>query len=323
MKTVICSICGKEFKSERSLNGHMKVHKPDYENQKKRFAEQCKALAQEQYEKDKAEYDLNPLKCLVCGKPISFERAVKRHVKLCSPSCVVTWGNIHRDARSEEAKEKIRKGVTKFWKTAEGKQRIKEQTKIRICGFCGKEFIKKKGAHTSNKYCSTECSTNALSKKRIDKIVKDGGSNFSTKWELNYRDKLYKCDSLLEAAAIIWLIDNLNADNIERAQIILEFVASDNKTHRYNPDFLAKIGDETYIIEVKQDWDKTTKTNDWHRYSLFWEEKKKVLADYADENGYKWMWLNPNYDIEFRKLYRKIQRDKKLYNLTKIKNTQL
>lgn len=162
---------------------------------------------------------------------------------------------------------------------------------------------------------------NAISKKRIDKIVKDGGSNFSTKWNLNYNNNEYKCDSLLEAAAIIWLINSMGASQINRSEIVLEFIASDNKVHRYNPDFLARIGEDIYIIEVKQDWDKTTKTNDWHRYSLFWDEKKKVLADYASEQGYKWLWLNPNYNKDFKKLYRKIQLDKSLYNLTKINHS--
>lgn len=261
---------------------------------------------------------MNPQRCLVCNSIIDFERAVKKHVKCCTPSCVVKWGNLHRDKRSEESRQKTSEGVKRFWKTEEGKALSKKRIIIRTCKLCGKEFIKKKGQHTSHKYCSTECAMSAISKKRIDKIVKDGGSNFSTKWNLNYNNIDYRCDSLLEAAAIIWLINSMGASQINRSDLILEFIASDNKTHRYNPDFLAKIGEDTYIIEVKQDWNKTTKTNDWHRYSLFWDEKKKVLADYASEQGYKWLWLNPNYNKDFRKLYRKIQLDKSLYNLTKI-----
>lgn len=42
----VCSICGKVFNSERQLNGHMKVHKPEYEEQKRRQAENNKMKAE-------------------------------------------------------------------------------------------------------------------------------------------------------------------------------------------------------------------------------------------------------------------------------------
>ena len=295
----------------------MKVHKPAYEEQKRRFAEARKVEALMKRQKEEEEYNLNPHRCVVCNSIIDFERAIKKHVKCCSPSCVVKWGNLHRPPRSKESKMKTSKGLLRYWDSPEGQEASKKRVKTYICEMCGKEFRREKGKHKSRKYCSNECSFQALSQKRITKIVKDGGSNFSTKWTLNYRDKEYKCDSLLEAAAIIWLFENENATSISRADLILEFVASDNKVHRYNPDFFVAIGEDTFIIEVKQDWERTTKTEDWHRYSLFWEEKKKALAEYASEHGYKWLWLNPNYNKDFKKLYRKIQFNKSLYNLTK------
>lgn len=317
MESIKCEICGKVFDSKRKLSGHMKVHKPGYEEQKKLAAENARKRAKEQYEKDKAEYDVNPIKCLVCGTPLDFDKAIKRHAKFCSPSCIVTWGNLHRDTRSEESKNKTRESVTKYWKTEKGQKRIKEQKIIRICALCGKEFTKKKGMHRSNKYCSEECALTAISKNRIEKIVKDGGSNFATKWDLSYKGNDYKCDSLLEAAAIIWLIDKKNATSIKRSTTILEFVASDNKVHRYNPDLIAEIDNETWVIEVKQDREKSATSKGWERYCLFWDEKKKVLADYASENNYKWLWLNPQHDSEFKRLYRSVMLNKKLYNLTK------
>lgn len=42
----VCSICGKVFNSERRLNGHMKVHKPEYEEQKRRQVENSKRKAE-------------------------------------------------------------------------------------------------------------------------------------------------------------------------------------------------------------------------------------------------------------------------------------
>ena len=324
MDKIACPICGKLFDTQRSCNGHLKVHLDDYEEIKQRQIETSRRKAKERYEKLKAEYNLNPHKCLACGKPLDYDRAIKRRSKCCSYSCAVRWGNLHKKPRTEESKRKTSECLKKYYKDhpPETLSTIKgpriTPPKTWVCCECGKEF-KRKRVHKDKCYCSHDCGRKAARRKRMEKIIKDGCLNFVARWNLEYDNKNYRCDSLLEAASIIWLIDNKKALNLKRSELVLNFKSADGKQHSYNPDFEADFDGYHWIIEVKQNANHVpTKTLMWQRYLSFWEEKKNILEKYSSENNYKWLWLSPDNNKALKDIYRSIQKDKTIYKLTKI-----
>ena len=71
-------------------------------------------------------YDLNPTRCLHCGKPFPYS---KRHNKFCNQSCAASYNN---------------KGKNRW----EGKGKSKETN----CLYCGKPLGRKQF-----KYCSSKC----------------------------------------------------------------------------------------------------------------------------------------------------------------------
>ena len=123
----VCSICGKVFNSERQLNGHMKVHKPEYEEQKRRQAENNKRKYELIRKQKEEEYNKNPKLCVVCGKPLSYKQAIIYKSTTCSNSCGVSKGNRSRDGMSEKGKISIANGMKNFWKSEEGQERLRKK----------------------------------------------------------------------------------------------------------------------------------------------------------------------------------------------------
>lgn len=71
----------------------------------------------------------------------------------------------------------------------------------------------------------------------MQKILK-GNGNFSTKVGLfEYKGFAVECDSKLEAAAVVYLVDRCGAKRVERFRSILTFRDTDGHVHRFNPDF--------------------------------------------------------------------------------------
>lgn len=318
----VCNICDKIFNSKRQLNGHMKVHKPNYEEQKRIQAENKKRkyeLIRKQKEED---YNKNPKLCDVCGKPLSFKKAVIYKSTTCSNSCSVTKGNKKRNTMSEKTKFSIANGVKNFWKSEEGQERLKKRLEhdkkfaksyeAKTCPICGKEFVGTK------RTCSAECGFQMISQKRIQKIIKDGTSNKSSRYVLTYNDIDYRCDSKLEIAGVIFMIENLGFQKIERFVSILNFKDKKGNTRRYNPDFICYDGENTTIVEIKQDFNKITRDETFDNYRTFLNEKKEALQKFAEERGYKWLWLTPSFSIDFRKIYRSIISGKNSYTYKKL-----
>lgn len=296
-----CEVCGREFKNKMALQGHSRVHKSNFkisiENQK----EHSRKKLQKQIE----EYNKNPKKCLVCGKSLSY-RDFKRRNKGCSISCRTTLGNLGRTL-SEETKEKISISLKKTFKpkVLKRQEERNKNPKVYICKRCGKTFVTK----SLKKYCSDSCRLEALSKQRIKKILENGTSNKSTQLDFEYKGHFLKCDSKLEAAGLIYLIDELKASKIERFKSILSFKDKDNVNHRFNPDLFAIIDNKPYIIEIKQLWKNSITDNN---YNKFFEEKKKAIKLFAEERNYNWIWLDFNYDKKFKQIYNRLLRHKNL-----------
>lgn len=249
----VCSICGKVFNSERQLNGHMKVHKPEYEEQKRRQRETQRINAAIIRKQKEDNYYKNPKLCVECGNPLSYKQAITYKSKTCSLSCSVRHGNKQRGGHSENTKKAISNGM-KIWSSSiEGQKVIDTKRKYSVCPICGKEF------NNPNRYtCSAECGNQLISQKRIQKIIKDGTSNTSSRYILTYNGVEYRCDSKLEIAGIIFMIENMGVKHIERFTSILNFKDCKGKNHNYNPDFICEYEGKTIIVEVKQDDNKVT-----------------------------------------------------------------
>lgn len=309
----VCSICGKVFNSERQLNGHMKVHKPEYEDQNRRQRETQQTNAAIRRKQKEDNYYKNPKLCVECGNPLSYKQAVTYKSKTCSLSCSVAYGNKQRGGHSEKTKLAIANGMKKWASSNEGQKAIDTKRKYSICPVCGKEFN-----NPDRDTCSAECGNQLISQKRIQKIIKDGTSNTSSRYVLTYNGIEYRCDSKLEIASVIFMIEKMGIKQIERFTSILNFKDKNNRTHRYNPDFICKSDGKTMIIEVKQDDEKITDDESFENYKKFLKEKKETLKTYAEYKGYKWLWLTPSYDIELRRIYRSIISGKNSYIYRKI-----
>lgn len=309
----VCSICGKVFNSERRLNGHMKVHKPEYEEQKRRQVENSKRKAELLRKQKEEDYYKNPKLCVECGNPLSYKQAITYKSKTCSLSCSVAFGNKQRGGHSEKTKQAIANGMKRWTSSEEGKMLIDSKRKYTICPICGKVFN-----NPDVSTCSPECGFQLISQKRIQKIIKDGTSNTSSRYILTYNGEDYRCDSKLEIASVIFMIENMKLKRIERFTSILNFKDKNGRTRRYNPDFICDSDGETMIIEVKQDTEKITGGEDFKNYKMFLTEKKETLEKFCNERNYKWLWLTPSYDIELRRLYRRIISGKHNYTYTKI-----
>lgn len=309
----VCSICGKVFTSERQLNGHMKVHKPEYEEQNRRQKETQRTNAAIIRKQKEDNYYKNPKLCVECGNPLSYKQAVTYKSKTCSLSCSVAYGNKQRGGHSKKTKLAIANGMKKWASSNEGQKAIDAKRKYSICPVCGKEFN-----NPDRDTCSAECGNQLISQKRIQKIIKDGTSNTSSRYILTYNGEDYRCDSKLEIASVIFMIENMRLKRIERFTSILNFKDKNGRTRRYNPDFICDSDGETMIIEVKQDTEKITDGEDFKNYKMFLTEKKETLEKFCNERNYKWLWLTPSYDIELRRLYRRIINGKHNYTYTKI-----
>lgn len=309
----VCSICGKVFKSERQLNGHLKVHKPEYEEQNRRQRETQRTNAAIRRRQKEDDYNKNPKLCVECGKPLSYKQAVTYKSKTCSMSCSVAYGNKQRGGHSEKTKLAIANGMKKWASSDEGQKTIDTKRKYSICPICGKEFN-----NPNRDTCSSECGNQLISQKRIQKIIKDGTSNASSRYILTYNEVEYRCDSKLEIAGVIFMIENMGVKQIERFTSILNFKDSKGKNHSYNPDFICEHEGKTMIVEVKQDDNKVTNGESFENYKKFLKEKKEILKIYAEDKGYKWLWLTPSYDIELRRIYRSIISGKNSYTYKKL-----
>lgn len=122
-----------------------------------------------------------------------------------------------------------------------------------ICEVCGDEYF----GNMKSSTCSNICTNQLLSKKRSLNIIKNGTSNPMSKQEpFSYKFvNNIMCDSNLEKAAIIYLVDVFMADNIKRFKSLLSYYDGDIN-RRFNPDFYVTKDELVYIVEVKMNYSK-------------------------------------------------------------------
>lgn len=162
-----------------------------------------------------------------------------------------------------------------------------------FCKVCWKYT---KGNVTCSKFCQNEL----RSRDRSEYLLENWINNFSTKRELlQYKWIEIECDSKLEQAGIIYLLDIFWATKIERYKSILMFEDEFWVKRRFNPDFWVEKEWEIYIVEVKMLWSQTNE----HIYNKYIPQKKKRLEEFCKEKWYRSLWLDFNYDSKFTKIY--------------------
>jgi hypothetical protein len=119
---------------------------------------------------------------------------------------------------------------------------------------------------------------------------------------------IVSCDSKLEAAGVIFLVDHMGASKIDRCTSIINFKDDLNINHKFNPDFYVTTSDDRRIIvEVKQVWRQSPNIN---KYNRFFEEKREALINFSSSKGLESLWLDFDYDPAFQKIYRKLLKSK-------------
>jgi len=166
-----------------------------------------------------------------------------------------------------------------------------------ICEVCHNEFYH----FVKKKTCSKSCYKTSMSKHRVIWLKEHGTSNFATKQD-NFSYKFVcniSLNSILEKAAIIYLVDIFGATKIENFNQELFFIDENNVKHCFLTDFYVERNNEKFLIEVKMPWIGTSD----HIYNKYIPNKKKALEDYCRINGYHCLWLDLNYDEKFKKIY--------------------
>lgn len=239
--------------------------------------------------------------CKICKKEFSTDWRKDNGTKkkkpvpdFCSKNCANTR------TRSESSKRNISLGLKEYFKK---NPKLKKLHKLQ-CSVCGNVFEHK---NKTIKTCCISCKNYLLSIIRSQKLLLNGTDNFKTKQEsFTYKHiKNIMCDSKLEMAGIIYLVDIVKADEIENFNNILNFW--EGEAHRtYNPDFYVRKNNKRIICEVKMPWSKQSD----HIYNRTIPLKKQVLKKYCDEKGFEMMWLDYDYDPRFKQIYNRLIKNK-------------
>ena len=304
-------MCNKEFEKIMAFTGHKAWHV-------KRSGKDVESMRERnrvKKEKNTANYYLNPYTCKTCTKIIPYEKASTKRSELkngakytfCSSSCAAKFNNSNR-IMSEKTKKKISNTLLEKYNSLKdsAKYNLLKDSAIKIeiiCTVCASVFSCKKSK--IRKTCSKLCKDFASSLYRQQYLKENG--NFSTPREFfTYKDTNIEVDSNLEKAGIIYLTNILNANTIHRFNNII-YYKMNNKNKTYNPDFICRINEQTYIVEVKQKWISTSN----HIYNASIPYKKVALEKYCAEKGYKHLWLDFDTAPELKAIYRKILKDRK------------
>lgn len=117
-----------------------------------------------------------------------------------------------------------------------------------------------------------------------------------------YKEIEIECDSILERAAIIFLVDVLKVRTIERFRNLLSFW-KEGFRKTFNPDFWIEFSDgRRGIVEVKMKF----YPGHEYEYNATIPFKQKVLQEFCNERGYECLWLTFDYDRKLWDIYRNL-----------------
>ena len=179
--------------------------------------------------------------CLQCGKEL-----IGWQTKFCSNSCAATYNNIKRGSRSDESRKKISERLKAYYSYYSYYSLNKKQPPIRLCKYCGNEFIPtilKNNRYSSSKFCSSNCRNNFLSENSKNKNCGGYRENSAKNYKYGTYKNIY-CDSSWELAFVVWHLDH--NINIERCKEIRKYELNGN-TFNFHPDFVVN----NKIYEIK------------------------------------------------------------------------
>ena len=176
---------------------------------------------------------------------------------------------------------------------------------LSTCPICGKKFY---ASITKTTTCSQKCANVVISRKRIQKMIKDGSTGLSTFiGNYTYKNLTVRCESKLEVAALKVLIDEHNMTNVERPDFFIPYIDKNGIERNYYPDFISSDGDKKYLIEVKDESKKNKKKGYFNNIDI----KKEVFYDYCKNNNLIPIWMN-RYDFpNLSKVYRQTLKEMK------------
>lgn len=256
----------------------------------------------------KRDYDLNPKYCEYCGKKLPFE---KQNSKCCNQSCGSSLGNIKKNGHSKETKQKISKSlsnrnsninlVKKYYNNEIDINYIKQNNPnlIKICHYCGNEYIVKlrpnKNRLSNSNYCSDKCCFNAkslFSKELRQKEIELGTfQGWKSRNITSYAEKFWK-----------QVLDNNNIQYIREK--LIEYGNLRNG-ERYFLDFYIEVNNRKIDLEIdgKQHQYKDRKDTDSKRdiflTSLGIEVYRISWNEINSENGKRQMQEKINKFLEF------------------------
>lgn len=109
------------------------------------------------------EYELNPNKCLNCGKPLPYK---ERNKTFCNLSCSASYNNRQR---TKEVYEKVSKSLKEKYGTTSKPEKPKKPKKegikkeLLFCQWCGKPLTTKH----AKKFCSLACDAAFRNQQRL------------------------------------------------------------------------------------------------------------------------------------------------------------
>lgn len=243
MSKYICKYCGKEFDNSKQLGGHISCC-----SKNPNFIDRINKIKQTIQNKK----HLYTFKCEICGKEYQLELTEKmynkgKYKKTCSDKCAkqLTVKNTNTDNKLHKLKE-----------TLHYKNNIKHievsNTNNHTCEVCGKEYFYKKynpySTFNSEKYCSEECKKIGLHNKLSENAKKHGFGGYQPNSIKKHHHGKYcgiRCDSSWELAFLVYYKEH--DLYIDRCAEYRTYIGTDNKQHKYFPDFITDDG----IIEIK------------------------------------------------------------------------
>jgi hypothetical protein len=236
-----------------------------------------------------------------------FEGVTGEKALFCSRSCAATVNNTGRTI-TQEQREKVANSLNSYFESTTPEERLQTaktpkfcKIYYHVCTECDRKFIKNVKQRMT---CSPYCANSQNSRRMMDKIIGDSAGNFSLKQPgFTYKGVTVDCDSKLETAAVMYLIDVMGATSITRGTAILHYYDQQGGHHRFLPDFYVRTEDDRWMVEVKQVQSQSPKLGKYNRY---FAEKREALIDFCERKGLQPLWLDFDHDPRFQKIYRKV-----------------
>jgi hypothetical protein len=186
----------------------------------------------------------------------------------------------------------------KIWETGEKKN---------VCENCLNSFNivwKEK----NKKFCSKQCVNNALSKKMIDHIIKNGCNRTFGKHVIYTNNNQHiRCDSLIEWCALEHLFEKYNDQIIEikRSNVRIQYENDLGNKKTYIPDFDVTLkSGEIYCVECKSEH--FGLNNVWIQYKKDSDLKYHLLKEYCSLHNKNFLWFTQKTRYDLYKKCRKL-----------------